>query len=74
MASGEISFELVDEDGGHFQGLRAPYDDHLCAAGGDLFAHPTQSPTYSSAPTPPFPTASPAPRYRATPPPLHRLK
>ena len=40
-ADSEIGFEFVDEVGGHFQDFSAPYADHMCVAGGDVFAHPT---------------------------------
>ena len=44
-ADSEIGFEFVDEVGGHFQDFSAPYADHMCVSGGDVFDHPTASPT-----------------------------
>ena len=61
-ADSEIGFRFVDEIGGHFQDLEAPYSDHLCVAAGDVFDHPTLSPTISSVPSPaptPMPTSTP---------------
>ena len=55
-ADSEIGFEFVDENASHFSDLTAPYADHMCVAGGHVFAHPTSSPT-----TPP-PTAPPSTR------------
>ena len=55
----EIGFEFDDENGGHFQDLQAPYDDHFCVAGGDTFTHPTALPTVSAVPTS-FPTPAPS--------------
>ena len=65
-AESEISFEFIDEIGQHFSGLNAPYDDHFCVAGGDVFEHPTGLPTPlpSISPVPstsPLPTAAPTP-------------
>ena len=60
----EIGFEFIDEIGGHFQDLTAPYADHFCVAAGDVFDHPTASPTISVSPTAlpvPEPTISAAP-------------
>jgi outer membrane biosynthesis protein TonB len=60
----EIGFEFIDEIGGHFQDLAAPYADHFCVAAGDVFDHPTVSPTISVPPTAlpvPEPTISAAP-------------
>ena len=55
--------------GNHFQDLGAPFSDHLCVAGGDVFDHPSASPTASQPPTVvptptpmlPAPTPIPAP-------------
>jgi hypothetical protein len=57
-ADSEISFEFIDEIGGHFSDLSAPYSDHLCVAGGDVFDHPTTSPTVSTPPSA-VPTSTP---------------
>ena len=38
--------------------MTAPYSDHLCVAGGDVFGHPTTSPTVSQPPSI-APTATP---------------
>ena len=54
----EISFKFVDEVGGYFQDLKAPFQDHFCVNAGDVFDHPTTSPTVSVPPTP-APTAAP---------------
>ena len=71
-ADSEIGFEFEDEHGGHFQALGAPYAEHFCVEAGDVFDHPTASPTASSAPTisaasstAPSAAASGAPRRRA---------
>ena len=56
----EISFEFMDEEGGHFQGLHAPYSDHFCCAAGDVFEHPSALPTPVPSVTP-VPSASPLP-------------
>ena len=37
--------------GRHFQDLGAPYSDHLCVAGGDVFDHPFASPAVTQPPT-----------------------
>ena len=47
----EIGFELIGNLGEHFQDLSAPYSDHFCVAGGDLFDHPTPSPSISALPS-----------------------
>ena len=50
--------------GGHFQDLDAPYSDHLCVEHGDVFDHPTASPSISLPPSPapsPTPTSAPTP-------------
>ena len=63
-ADSELGFRFVDEVGGHFQDLAAPYSDHLCVSTGDVFDHPTFSPTVSPFPTPaptPTPTSLPSP-------------
>ena len=36
-ADSEISFNFVDEIGGHFQDLNAPFSDHFCVQNGDVF-------------------------------------
>ena len=46
----QISFEIIDEIGGTFSGLTAPYDGHFCTSWGDVLDHPTFSPTASSLP------------------------
>ena len=51
-ADSEIGLEFLDEVGGHFQDLSAPYADHFCVAAGDVFDHPTVSPTVTQVPTP----------------------
>ena len=60
LANDEIGFEFVDEIGGHFQDLGAPFHDHFCVGAGDVFDHPTASPTISLPPTS-VPTGSPTP-------------
>ena len=57
-AISEVGFEFLDEVGGHFQDLAAPYADHFCVAAGDVFDHPTASPSVSVTPTP-LPTPAP---------------
>ena len=54
---GEISFELLDEVGGHFQDHEAPFNDAFCAEAGGIYAHPTTQPTArpSAVPTTPPP-------------------
>ena len=61
-ADSEIGFKFIDEVGGHFQDLSAPYADHFCVAAGDIFDHPTPSPSVTAVPTQPptpYPTAAP---------------
>ena len=41
----QISFELVDELGGQFQDLTAPFSGSFCAAWVDVYGHPTTQPT-----------------------------
>ena len=67
-ADSEIGFEFVDEAGGHFQDFSAPYADHMCVSGGDVFDHPTASPTALPTALPSaFPTAQPTPAPTAAP-------
>merc|ERR1719502_1324348 len=46
------SFEFVDMRGDHFQDKTVPLSDHFCTSRGDIFDHPTSSPTSSAKPTP----------------------
>ena len=80
-ADSELGFEFIDEIGGHFQDLTAPYQDHLCVAQGDVFDHPTANrpsrsrPSADAVPTPaptPAPTAVPSPAPTVVPPPERR--
>ena len=64
-ADSEIGFEFVDEVGGHFQDFSAPYADHMCVSGGDVFDHPTASP--STLPPTQAPTEAPTPAPSAIP-------
>lgn len=41
----QISFEFVDEYGGQFKDLTAPFSGSFCAAWGDIYAPPTAQPT-----------------------------
>ena len=55
----QITFQFVDEVGGHFSDLAAPFSDNFCVAWGDVYDHPTTQPTISHTPTP-LPTAPPS--------------
>ena len=48
------------QNGGHFQGLNAPYSEHFCCAAGDVFDHPTPAPSPLPSVTP-VPSVSPLP-------------
>ena len=72
-ADSEIGFAVRDEHGGSFQDLQAPYSDHFCTSAGDIFEHPTFTPTVSLVPTPLpsyAPSALPTPSPTAVPTPL----
>ena len=56
-AESEVSFDLRDEHGEHFEDHAAPFADHFCAQAGDLFEHPTAAPTVTPLPSMP-PTVS----------------
>ena len=55
----EIGFSFLDDNGGRFSDLSAPFSAHFCVASGDVFDHPTTSPTISDPPAL-APTAQPS--------------
>ena len=62
----QVSFDLRDEHGEHFEDHAAPFADHFCAQAGDLFEHPTAAPTVTPLPSMP-PTLSSRPTVTARP-------
>lgn len=57
----QISFEFIDEVGDAFAGTGAPFYDQFCVAWGDVYNHPTTSPTVMFAPIPAPTTSMPLP-------------